>query len=65
MYSPTNFVVSSETGGMSTRGSVDAVQQSTFGGSIRFIETKTTRSMKRELPVGGTKLARNRLLATL
>jgi hypothetical protein len=34
MHSPTNFAVSSETSGMSTRGSIDAVQQSTFGNSI-------------------------------
>jgi len=30
IHSPTNFVVSSETSTMSTRGNVDAVQQSTF-----------------------------------
>src|SRR5919198_4715254 len=35
MNSPTNFVVSSEIGSVSTAGSIDAVQQSTFSGSIR------------------------------
>jgi hypothetical protein len=38
--SPTNFVVSSEIGCVSTRGSIDAVQQSTFSDSIRCIETR-------------------------
>jgi hypothetical protein len=46
MHSPTNFVVSSETRTMSTRGSVDAVQQSTFGGSIRFIEFRFIESRR-------------------
>jgi hypothetical protein len=34
-HSPTNFVVSGEIDIVSTRGSIDAVQQSTFGGPIR------------------------------
>jgi hypothetical protein len=39
MYSPTKFVVSGEIGSMSTRGSIDAVQQSPFSGSIRLVDS--------------------------